>query len=147
MVYKLQVRESSGYGRYGEWQDVIALGARHPYTYDYKDEAAIMLRTCYPDAFKGEVRIAPADTVATPWRNLFAFILKYDSGNLRSMLRILRRLGCRNLAPDYILFRKVDGTYDRTDDPGAWNGVCRGNLSVCLIRRQDGDKVEWTLHS
>ena len=145
MRYMMQVKIGD------KWENVISSGARYPYTYNTQTEAQEMLSVLYPEAvrgIKGEVRVYPAPTIDPKYRALFMFILKYDTGNLRHTLKVLRRIGACFLHPDYILFRQPNGRHDRADDPGAWNGVANYDLSFCMIRREDCDgKVEWTIHS
>ncbi len=145
MRYKMQVKVGD------KWEDIKASGARYPYTYNTREEAWDMLRVIHPEAvrgIKGEVRVRRADTIDPKYRDLFAFIIKYDKGNARNLLRIFRRIGASFVHPDYMLFKGPHDRYDRADDPGAWNGVANYDLSFTAIRREDCDgKVEWTVHS
>lgn len=77
------------------------------------------------------------------YRNLLAFVLRYDE-SARAMFRHLRKLGARNIRPDYILFKTPNGTYDRATDPGMWYADCNGGLFVAMVRHGESD---WSLHS
>lgn len=146
MRYMMQVKIGD------KWEPVIASSARYPYTFNTQEEAWDMLRVIYPEAvrgIRGEVRVRPAPTIDPKYRGLFVFILKNDTtSNIRQMFRALRRIGASYTHPDYMLFKTNSNTYERTDDPGAWNGVANYDLSFTMVRREDCDgKAEWSIHS
>ena len=145
MRYMMQVKIGD------KWEPVIASSARYPYTFNTQEEAWDMLRVIYPEAvrgIRGEVRVRSAPTIDPKYRNMFMFILATDRSNLRQMFKALRRIGASFTHPDYMLIKQAGGHYDRTDDPGAWNGVANYDLPFTMVRREDCDgKVEWSIHS
>lgn len=77
------------------------------------------------------------------YRLALAMVLRYEP-SAREMFRVLRRLGAKNIRPDYMLVRNEQGTYDRLPDLKAWNANCRGGLAVSMLRHGEND---WSLHS
>lgn len=81
-------------------------------------------------------------TVSPEHRNLLAFVLTIDS-KARQQYVHLMRMGAKNIRPDTMLIRQVNGAYDRMPDPGAWHTDVRG-IHVCLVRHNDGS---WSINS
>lgn len=70
-------------------------------------------------------------------RSLMALTLAIDP-TMAPVLRQMIRMGVHSIHPDYMLVKAADGIYDRTDDPGAWNGYINASVGVSLLRGRDG---------